>query len=363
MIIELSVKYFVYNRKRTIKAIKLLSLGLIIISSSSILISSFTAEVNKLTYLLEEGNYSIIVTPLESDNFTIEQTLILQSYLDTNTQVLNYIDQYYSQGIINKQENESYVIPLRLIDMGDLISMYFPDTTVNSNTTIVSTLDIMNLMNLNNKDYYRFQFSNQTIYSPIYDFLDNELDFIHSGFYMDRSLLNQWRTNLIEIKLTYESNVVEEIVKLEDFDFVKVQHTRSEPEFLETSSNQIQLLLIILQSMISILVAMSIWNTFTLMLQESKYDIRVMLAVGYDKRQIRTMFYLISTIVGLLSSIISILIGFILVSIIFSLFSLITNTAFIVPVLTYGVFILISANGFLVALIASIYPIYKEVGI
>ncbi len=357
---ELALKYFVYNRKRTLKAIKLLSLGLIIISSSSILISSFTSEVNQLTYLLEEGNYNIIVTPKENE-FTRDEMVILKNYLDTNTQVVNYLDQYISGGTLDNKVNETFTIPIRLINMEDLLSLYFPNSEVDPNTTIVSTLDTMNLMNLNIEDYYRFQFDNNTFYSPIFDFLDSDLDFIHSGFYMDRSLINQSSTNLVEINLSFESDVGEEINRLEDFDFINVQHTRAEPEFLETSSNQIQILLIILQLMISILVSMSIMNTFSLMLQESKYDIRVLLAVGYNISQIRTMFFIISTIIGMLSSIISILIGFILVSIIFSLFSLVTNTAFIVPVLTYGVFYIISANGFLVAVIASIFPIYKEV--
>lgn len=361
MIIELSVRYFLYNRKRTYKAIRLISLSLIIITSSSILISSLAFEVTNLTYLLEEGNDKLIITPTKNANFTDEELGQIHNYLDMNGYVINYLEQYISKGRLIKGINESYSIPYKIVEMNTLAAMIYPENDINFKDKILGSQDLMYMIKLNTRDYYQFQFQNVSVTNNIYDFIDNDLDFIHSGLYLDQSYFEIVKINMIEIKLTREADMLGQVKDLSRFDFLSVQHTRTEPEFLEKSAQQVQVILLILQVMISILVAIGIWNTFLQMVQESWYDIRIMLLVGYGKNDVRTLFFIISVIIGLISSVLAILVGLVLIYIIFSVFSIITSTSLIIPIITFEVIKIIIINGLLISIISSIHPIMKEV--
>ena len=202
----------------------------------------------------------------------------------------------------------------------------------------------------------------KSIYQSISNSLSTKYDFINSGIFLDLSYFqDDHYYNSIQIKFDHEQSINTVIKELGDLKYLKITHSRPEVEFYSASAHQIYNLLIVFQSLLSVLVIMSIVNIFSLMIYESREDIKVLKSIGYSKSQVALLFFLIAFLIGIYSIIISLFVGYLLVASVFSFLSAVIKSTIIIPILSPNVLSYVTINGIVVSLISVFYPVYKEI--
>ncbi len=358
-----------YSHIRTIKGVKIIALGIIILSSTSLLVISFGSEISKITTLLGETNDTVILT---SNNgvFTEEQKIKIDSIIDGKPSILNIIEEQFTEGLINSK-GMNYRVPVHLVNMAEIISLTEIPVNLTVSTQIPSLITddlndfvIGDILSINllvmgiNVDY------NEVIISDVIGELSRGYKMVNSGMYIDYTrFLDEINVNMIQIQFKNENKDQILIDKLKDLEFVEINDARPEAQFLIVSADQIILLLLILQTMISLLVILNIWNLFNQLLYESKYDIRVLLSIGYDKNDVRALFIMISMIMGISAFLLSTIISYLLVNIVMTILAMLFSVTKLDVIITGKIILFNMFNGFVISVLGSLYPVYKEVSL
>ncbi len=364
MLIKLSILYFIYNNNRMMRAIKLISIGLIIISSSNILISSFTEQVSTVTTSYYNENLFLLIQPKNENYFTDTQYNQLTDILELLPIDGNLSE---SEGIANLVlGNISQLITLHIVDMDILNNNLGLKENFNYNSSgVYVTNELLIKYNLKIGNYYIIQYnSTDHVISPIRR-IYSSLNYINSGIYMDYRELSNYpfnsTINRIQIKAIDSESVSVIYNRLKNINYLNIIHTRPEAEFMRSSANQINNILLLLQFVISIIVVMSISNLFFLFLYESRYDIRILLSIGYTINQVRALFLLISLFIGIITGIFTYIFSVILITSIFSAMAIFFDFVYIAPTFDPSLIKSLILYGVLISVISSIFPIKKEI--
>lgn len=364
MLLGLSLRYFIYNHKRTIKGVKIIALGIIIVSSSGILIDGFGNEITQITELLGENNDSILIKPLESQLFSASQQDEILDILHSSQNVKAILLEYTTMGTF-KTSDQLIKVPIHITNL-TLINQFIEGSNyLAKKTQAFFSNDLVQIYGFNINQI--FEITVEEAYSlnstvTLHKTIQVEEKFINSGIYLDTSILSEdFLGNIIRVQFENPRQNALILEKLIDLNYLDLSEARPESEYLKISARQITTLLLILQTMISILVVFNIANLFQQLLFESKFDIRVLLSIGYSKNQVRSIYLVIASSMGLISFILSTIISFILVSLILNILTLLFDFTSIEINLTAYLLLYNFINAFLVSAIGSILPIYKEV--
>ncbi|MCY3411870.1 MAG: ABC transporter permease [Candidatus Heimdallarchaeota archaeon] len=360
MLLELSFRYFIYNHLRTIKGVKIIALGIVIISSTGILVNSFSTEVTEITQILGSANDTIIISPHEQDYFSTEQMTQLLSLIENKATVLYYFEEYFSIANITVN-NQIYQVPIHITDINKFAEYirYTGAFDPVLQTSFV-TEDLYLDLDLAIGGIYELTNEGGSYAITVAKKLDQDLKFINSGIYVNKTQ-SMTKTNLLYVQFTNERQDEDIVNSINDLDFVKVLDSRPEGRFLVISADQIILLLLILQSLISFLVILNIWNLFHQLLYESKFDIRIMLSIGYERRDVQILFFLMAGIMGFVAFMLSTIISYLLVSIFLTIFTLSFEISYLQVGLDGRILLFNFFNGVIISMLGSFYPIYREV--
>lgn len=364
MLLGLSLRYFIHNHRRTIKGVKIIALGIIIVSSSGILIEGFGNEITQITELLGENNDTIVIKPSASQLFSTSQQNEVLEVLQSSQNIIAIVLEYTSMGIF-KTSNQVIKVPIHITNLTQINELVDGSEYHTNKSQAFFSSDLVQIFDFNINKIFEIGIEepyklNSTI--SLNKIIQIEEKFINSGIYLDTSILTEdFLGNMIQVQFENPRQNAKILEQLFDLEYLDISDARPEAEYLRVSVRQITTLLLVLQTMISILVVFNIWNLFQQLLYESKFDIRVLLSIGYSKNQVRSIYMVIASSMGFISFILSTIISFILVSLILNILTLLMDFSSIEINLTGYLLLYNFINAFLVSVVGSILPIFKEV--
>ena len=356
MILKFALKYFILNRRRTVRGAHIVAIGLIVIASTNLLINGLSKELSNLTQLLGYESNGITIEPIKGELFDEVTLNEIKIYLDKTPSINTYLIEYLTIGNISAQQMSNVALPFHIINITQLLPLGDPDT-------VFVTSEIQISLKLVIGNYYSIRFNSVNISRPLSKVLNIKTESVDSGLYIDYKLLgfDDTISNRVNIQLTEGINPYDIIDELNQIDNINVKITRAESKFLESSAKQITTTLLVLQTAISILVFLSIWNIMNVVVLESKYDIRILRSLGYNKFQITLLFIIIGFLIGLLGGLLTILISYILVAMILSSIAFVFDLPYINANFDTSEIIGLLINSILISTLSSIYPSYKGV--
>ncbi|MDH5646282.1 MAG: FtsX-like permease family protein [Candidatus Heimdallarchaeota archaeon] len=364
---QLSGGYFLRNKKRTIKGVKLLSIGLVIVISSILIIYATVNQFYHLSMLLGQDDRTLVVEPTNGLNSYFDDPILQELYskLNTDSRVESYSDERLEFGSLHVDE-VNITLPFHLINMtnyfNSFVNLSVQFAGIDISEKMIITSDIVNSLNLNQGAYYQFQVMEVAFTRSLFYILNIDIDGVNSGIYINQNEENfETLKNMIFIKLTEKADVFEFLTDYSEFKGIKIRPLRAEQRFLDNSARQIINTLYLLLYAISILVVLSISNLMLILIYESQNDIQILRSIGYSPHQISFLFVMIGLIIGVVGSAISLLISYAVVSLTISLISIILHLPFIVVEMPIHLILNTFINGFIVTLISSLIAVVRGI--
>jgi ABC-type lipoprotein release transport system permease subunit len=277
--------------------------------------------------------------------------------VDSQNIIQSYISEYSTLGFISTQQAFDVLVPVHLTNITKLLSLFYLNQAV-SNTSIIVTSDLASALNMKTDHLYTINITAKVQVSTLVTILDPNLANLNSGVYIDFSSI-KWHPHVVNrffIQLSAKPDYNRLIKDLQELGDIKIELSRAEKKFLRASANQISNTLLILQTAISILVFLSIWNVMNTIILESNDDIRLLLSLGYSRRQIWRLYVTIGAFIGFVGGILTLLTSYVLVSMVLSSISFIFNLPFIAISINYPDIVIILLNGLIISTLSSIYP-------
>lgn len=358
--------YFIHSHARTIKGLKIIALGIIILSSTGLLVNSFGNEIVEITTLLGESNDAIVITPAKNSVFSATELELLENLIQSRKSVMKSIFEYTSLAEFDIY-GETMLLPVHITNMTNLLKIVNIEINTSSNksmgliTSEMTNYEVGDIIVLKSLDILKSEVNYLLEIQGKIPSLNPPIKMINSGVYFDDLQFDLEEKNMIQIQFEGGKKDMKFVDILEEYSFLTISDARPEASFLMVSTNQVVVLLLLLQTMISFLVILNIWNLFIQLLYESKFDIRVLLSVGYDKWDVRFIFFAIACIMGILSFLLSTIISYLLVNIILIILSLITDGSKLDIFITGKILLFNAMNSIFISILGSIYPIYREV--
>jgi ABC-type lipoprotein release transport system permease subunit len=345
------------NRRRTVRGAQIVAIGLVLVAATNLLIGGLSSEISSLTELLGYETNGLTVSPNTGDVFTEVEYQNIQAYVDSQNIIQSYVSEYSTMGFISTQQAFDVLVPFHLTNITKLLSLFYLAPT-ESNTSIVVTADLASALNMKTDHLYTINITAKVQVITLVTILDPNLANLNSGVYIDFSTLN-WPPQIVNrffIQLSAKPDYNRLIKDLQELGDIKIELSRAENKFLRTSADQISNTLLILQTAISILVFLSIWNVMNTIILESKDDIRLLLSLGYSRRQIWQLYVTIGAFIGFVGGILTLITSYVLVSMVLSSVSFIFDLPFIAISVNYPDIAIILLNGLIISTLSSIYP-------
>ncbi len=364
MIIRLSLRYFLLNQKRTIKGSQIVAIGFIAIFSTTTLIGSFSDEISIVTSKLNKTDVNYKIQISKEDIFSNNQIAQLKT-LYKEERGITYLNFENSEfGYFSSSEYSDIEIPIHFTNLTRLIEkVQLRDVEINNNEiSLLMTSDIKIPLNLQIGQIYFITSSNFSSSAPLIEFLNPEQSVVNSGIFLDltQSLHASENINVAYIEFAQNTNVPRLLKMINDIKGLNVELVRGEDKFLALSAENVANTLFVLQLAISILVFLSILNLMNIIILESRYDIRVLLSIGYSRFSVWLMFVIIGTLIGLIGALFTLIISIIIMTAIISLLAV-----FSFPFLTLGIglaqILILFVNAILITILSSIIPSYQGV--
>lgn len=360
--IEFPFKYFIYNYQRSIKGSKIAAIGFIAIISTSLLIASLSEEITTITSQLGREDKSLIIKGSENELTLAKIDQIEQLLLKKNL-LLYYNFEYVIPGKFTSGKFEDVDLSLRLTNLTKLHNNEL--LKINLAKQVIATSDLAENYNLVVSDLVILKFLQLEMVTPLTEIVSIRKNFVQSGIYLNYSNYEDLILNsnqfFIYIQITSETNTRDAINLIHQNFGISAEIYRGESRFLISSITVIEDTLILLQFLISILVVLSLNNLMNIIIQESKYDIRVYKSIGFSKRSLIVLFVSVGALIGILGGILTLLLSSILVMTVLAVLAASTGFSYIFINLGSKFAFQIFLNIVMVSLIASIYPSYKGV--
>lgn len=364
MIIGLSLRYFLLNQKRTIKGSQIVAIGFIAIFSTTTLIGSFTEEISIVTSKLNKTDVTYKIQISDDDFFSNNQITKLKTLFKDERGItyLNFENTEF--GYFSSSQYSDIEIPIHFTNLTRLIEkVQLRNVEINENEiSMLMTSDIKIPLNLQIGQIYFVSSNNFSSSAPLIEFLNPDQSVVNSGIFLDltQSTYASMHINVAYIEFSQNTNVPRLLKLINDIEGLNIDLVRGEDKFLALSAENVSNTLFVLQLAISILVFLSILNLMNIIILESRYDIRVLLSIGYSRFSVWLMYVVIGTLIGLIGALFTLVISIIIMTAIISLLSV-----FGFPFLTLGIgisqILILFTNAILVTLLSSVIPSYQGV--
>jgi len=344
-LLTLILRYFIRNRRRTLRAVIIMGIGLSLILSTHMLLSGFLIQIEEFAGLIDNPSRTLYLVPdpdMETDQLEAMERELRQI---RSAEVISL--RYEIQAIQNDAKNQSTVLlqtDLLMLQKWNWIS--FNNSSL-SNTLFISQLTGYEVEKL---VFYNFSKIIRNIETV------NILEDITSDLLIDDSYNDYQIPNKSQIVLrVFSDSLVTDVRKISEKYSTELIEKEPSNVFLEITADQITNILILLQIAMSFLLVLSISYVMITLVSESSDDLRILHMIGYGKSRVFVL--LLSQ--TLLSALLSIIGAFL-----FSILFLQT----IIPFLTYlelpysliyidlSFLLVTSLQAIIVGFIAGLYP-------
>lgn len=349
------------NQKRTVKGSQIVAIGFIAVFATTILIGGFASEISIITSKLNKTDVSYNITPTSDDQFSDKQINQLER-LASEERGLTYLNfEHIGFGLFNSSEYINIEIPFHFTNLTKIAEKVLPaGFKLNQNeTNLFATLDFRSTLNLGVGQIYFIRIGSFSTSVALTQFINPDQPIVNSGLYLDlesdKSRYGALNQGIIQF--SQNTNIPRLISKVRDIDGVSIDLIRGEDEFLQLSAENISRTLYVLQIAISILVFLSIFNLMNIIILESRYDIRVLLSIGYSKNSVWLLYVLIGGLIGLIGAIFTLIVSVVVISAILSLLSAV-GFPFILVNIGVSQISTLFLNTILVSVVSSLIPSY-----
>lgn len=361
MILQLSLRYFLLNQKRTVKGSQIVAIGFIAVFATTVLIGGFATEISIVTSKLNKTDVTYSIIPDTTDQFNNEQIKQLEN-LGSEERGIAYLNfERIEFGYFSSSDYLDIEMPIHFTNLTKIAEQILPTGFEfdDNRTTLFATLDFKNSLNLGIGNIYHIKSSNFSISAALTEFINPDQPIINSGLYLDLESTKQKYIdrNRAIIQFSQNTNIPRLLGKIRDIEDISINLIRGENEFLRLSADNISRTLYVLQIAISILVFLSIFNLMNIIILESRYDIRVLLSIGYSKNSVWLLYVLIGGLIGLIGALFTLIVSVVIISAILSLLSAI-GFPFILVSIGINQVISLFLNILLITIASSLIPSY-----
>lgn len=362
---SLIFRYFVHNHRRTVTAIKILSIGIIAISGTIQMVNVLSSQIDNIAVLPTTASSNTIhVLPDEgffSDNLRSQLLEIADRYRVKASMFMSVGDAILSQN------NASYPLPITIVNISKFLPSVFPlynnIAGLRGNNSGIY-IDQMNVIDLGKQGIFLDKMVRinsgileKNISTNVYSQINSGEFF---GLLFDISVAGNFTENQFLIRTSQQSVDKPLIEALNELSGIKIQLSNGKDRFIQASAIQIVRIMYYLYLMISVLSFMSIAILIKNIIDESEEEIRVMKSIGFTNFQLVMLFAGQASLIGLIGSVFGVLVSFIFVNSAFSLLTLLGIGIFIPPKLYLIQALQRILESQIIAVGAAIIPIYNR---
>lgn len=366
---SLIFRYFVHNHRRTVTAIKILSIGIIAISGTIQMVNILSSQIDNFAVLPSSATANEITVTPDDIVFSTDQINKLNSVLDRY-----FVESFFYLSIFDvtvEQSNITYPLQMTIVNLTEYLPSFFPlykrieGIGLNNSGLYI---DVQNSISLSTSGIHP---ENKITIKPDPGVIGDDIETVlfssvnteaFFGLLMDISKapedfqgFNRFIVRTAED--TVDAPLIDELLKIEG---LTVTLSNGKDRFIQASAKQIVKVMYYLYLMISALSFMSIAILIKNIIDESEAEIRVMRSIGFTTGQIIILFAGQASLIGLIGAVFGILISFIFVNSAFSLLTVLGIGVFIPPEIYLGQGLQRIIESQLIALGASAIPIYNR---
>ncbi len=366
---SLIFRYFVHNHRRTVTAIKILSIGIIAISGTIQMVNILSSQIDNFAVLPSSATANEITVTPDDIVFSTDQINKLNSVLDRY-----FVESFFYLSIFDvtvEQSNITYPLQMTIVNLTEYLPSFFPlykrieGIGLNNSGLYI---DVQNSISLSTSGIHP---ENKITIKPDPGVIEDDIETVlfssvnteaFFGLLMDISKAPEDfqgfnRFIVRTAKDTVDAPLIDELLKIEG---LTVTLSNGKDRFIQASAKQIVKVMYYLYLMISALSFMSIAILIKNIIDESEAEIRVMRSIGFTTGQIIILFAGQASLIGLIGAVFGILISFIFVNSAFSLLTVLGIGVFIPPEIYLGQGLQRIIESQLIALGASAIPIYNR---
>ena len=362
---SLIFRYFVHNHRRTVTAIKILSIGIIAISGTIQMVNVLSSQIDNIAVLPTTASSNTIhVLPDEgffSDNLRSQLLEIAERYRVKASMFMSVGDAILSQN------NVSYPLPITIVNISKFLPSVFPlynnIAGLKGNNSGIY-IDQMNVIDLGEQGIFLDKMVRinsgileKNISTNVYSQINSGEFF---GLLFDISVAGNFTENQFLMRTSQQSVDKPLIEALNELSGIKIQLSNGKDRFIQASAIQIVRIMYYLYLMISVLSFMSIAILIKNIIDESEEEIRVMKSIGFTNFQLVMLFAGQASLIGLIGSVFGVLVSFIFVNSAFSLLTLLGIGIFIPSKLYLIQALQRIMESQIIAVGAAIIPIYNR---
>ena len=371
MLLKLIIKYFFHNRKRTYRAVGILSVGLSLIIITNMLILGYIREIEVFASIVEDENQVIQIISSKNNNngdhielFPIDTYNQIISVLNNQTAEIKYSSSLHFVSELTFGSTTFGAVEIEITNITRLnsINVINNDTEIDLNGTLISR-EANSYINAIGHQFnilyenYNFTISNfQEFYHLIPKSTDILIEMNSSN--IPTSLKNRYNKIEIYAKEETKERVIRELKAING---IQILAEHPQEVFLVNSANQIARILLIMQLLMSTLLILSITYVMVSLVQDSEKDINLFNLIGLQKRDIWLLFQGQALLSSIFSCLVSGVFSLIFLNIVYPMLTVFMDLPYTTVVLDNFFILQASILTIIVGIIAGIYPAYLGV--
>ncbi len=358
MLIQLVLKYFIYNHKRTFQGVITLAVGVMLFVASVGIVSGFSGQAQLLSNLLPKSR-ELLIEPVNQpalSNETIEKIISLSRTVDPDVMPMR---SNYTPAKLSGSQGQ-FEIFAEIIDYAELAN-YSGITSIAllENNTIVIGENLAVNTGLFEGSFGQIQIENISISVEVGKVIRR------SGWISTQVLIPfqamgyEHFRSATQLRLVFSDPDQAQRLRLflhNQVGNITISDQSGTKLFLDASFSEILNLLWILEILFGILAVLSIGYTLTTLVKESVEEIKILRALGFSSSQIFALFYGQSLLIGLLGGLLGMLIGLVSAVGALSFSSAVIDSPYFILTIDLRIVSMIFALSVIISALAGIYP-------
>ncbi len=360
MLIQLVLKYFIYNHRRTFQGVITLAVGVMLFVASVGIVSGFSGQAELLSNLLPKSRELLIepTNQLVLKNETIEEIISLSRTVDPQVVALR---SNYTQAVLFGAQGQ-FIIFAEIIDYTELANYSgISSIAVLSNRTIVVGENLAINTGLAEGSCGQVDVGNVSLYVEIGKIIRRSGWISSQAFIPYQALGFKTFTSASQLRLVFSDPDQAQRLRLflhNQIANITISDQSGTKLFLDASFKEILNLLWIMEILFGILAILSIGYTLTTLVKESVEEIRILRALGFSATQIFALFYGQSLLIGFLGGLLGMLIGLISAVGALSFASAVIDSPYFILSMDVGIVLMIFGLSVVISAFAGIYPAF-----
>ncbi len=365
MLIQLVLKYFIYNHKRTFQGVITLAVGVMLFVASVGIVSGFSGQAQLLSNLLPKSR-ELLIEPSNQpalSNETLEKIISLSRTVDPEVVPLR---SNYTQAILSGAQGQ-FMIFAEVIDYNELAN-YSGITSIAllGNNTIAIGENLAINTGLAEGSFGKIQIGNVTLYVEVGKII-RKSGWISSQVLIPYQALGyEFFASASQLRLVFSDPDQAQRLRLflhNQVGNITISDQSGTKLFLDASFNEILNLLWILEILFGVLAVLSIGYTLTTLVKESVEEIRILRALGFSASQIFALFYGQSLLIGFLGGLLGMLIGLVSAVGALSFSSAVIDSPYFILSIDINIASMIFALSVIISALAGLYPAFLAISI